>query len=193
MFFNFKNRNKYFLRVTLNQALMADTGHKRKFLNYTHLEINRGDKWTEDCLTERECHQGARALMAAQRGHLTLSGGQHQWGGGVSGGRWVENPKTNISVEWSDRYQVLGPVALFVPGHGYFANQSQLFWGCPFPQSWCPPLVPSLTVSHALAWHSIFRPFPGIYLEPISCAAQRRQGHDEIREGLMMNADKAKG
>lgn len=108
-------------------------------------------------------------------------------------GEQVENPKTNISVEWSSCYQGLGPVVLSVSGRAYFVKQSQPFCQCPIPQSWCPHLVPS--VSHGLAWHSIFRPFPGIYLEPISCAAHEESrpwwdkggAYDEHRQSQGMN------
>lgn len=43
MFFNLKNRNKYFLRYS-EPGTMVDAGDKRKFLNYTYLQLNRRDK-----------------------------------------------------------------------------------------------------------------------------------------------------
>ena len=81
----------------------------------------------------------------------------------------MENPKSNISIQWSDPYQVCLSLA-----SGVLLTRVSCFVGDFSPLSDCPSLVPPLPASHSLARHRHFQAlFPGIYLQPAPCAAQK--------------------
>ena len=96
--------------------------------------------------------------------------------------RWLlENPQSNISVQWSDPYQ-----SLPVPGLGCLANQSQLFCGCLLPAVLLPLLGPSTPCLPFPGTTQTFSgPFPrNLYRASTLCVLKGTTAHDEIWEGF---------